>query len=209
MKNSEHTIEKILSGLGNTEAPPEMERRILAALQDHAPASTAQSARQLVLAWLTAHTRAVAISTACGIASLLAVLMIPAIHHTDHASAPSTPNAPPAVQLPPTEATAAITQPPARTLITRREIKHHASKAKLVNAEDELAESEMRAPSQPAPPMPLTDQEKLLLRIVHARDPVELASLDRATWVAQLAKDKAKFDKFFEPPKPAPTGEQQ
>lgn len=63
-----------------------------------------------------------------------------------------------------------------------------------------LALSEMRAPSQPAPEMPLTNQERLLRRIAHRGDPVELAELDPAVRDADTTKEKAEFQAFFEPP---------
>ena len=43
---------------------------------------------------------------------------------------------------------------------------------------DAVAVEAMHATSYPAPPMPLTEQERLLLRLVHKDDPVELAMLD-------------------------------
>jgi hypothetical protein len=49
--------------------------------------------------------------------------------------------------------------------------------------------------------MPLTEQERLLLRIVHSNDPVELAELDSTAWAARNAAEKAKFQRFFEPDK--------
>lgn len=55
--------------------------------------------------------------------------------------------------------------------------------------------------------MPLTDEEKLLLRLIQARNPIELASLDHAAWTLQLAKDKAQFDQFFARPKTVLTGD--
>lgn len=211
MKNSEQTIEKVLSGLKSIEAPPNLERRILRKLQDHASASAAQSWHRLIQSWLAEHTRPIAISAACGIASLLIVLMIPAVRHTGHATAPSAPSAQsalPAAQLPPTEMTAAA-KAPVPMPIARKTVTHHPNRAKPASAVDDLAEVEMRAPSRLAPPMPLTDQETLLLRLVHANDPVELASLDSKTWAERFARSKAQFDKFFAPPKTAPTGEQQ
>jgi hypothetical protein len=58
----------------------------------------------------------------------------------------------------------------------------------------------MHAASFPAPPMPLTEQEKLLLRIVHRGDPVEMAMLDPAVRAARDAEEKADVARFFERP---------
>jgi hypothetical protein len=63
--------------------------------------------------------------------------------------------------------------------------------------DDSVAMSEMRAASFPAPPMPLTDEEKLLLRMVHQGDPVELAMLDPKMEALRDAEEKAEFQRFF------------
>jgi hypothetical protein len=65
------------------------------------------------------------------------------------------------------------------------------------DSEDSIAMSEMRAPSLPAPPMPLTEQERLLLRMAHKNDPVELAILDPKLRELQDAQEKAEFQRFF------------
>jgi hypothetical protein len=49
----------------------------------------------------------------------------------------------------------------------------------------------------PAPPLPLTDQERLLLRVVHQHDPSNLSILEPAKQAAALAKDKEQFQGFF------------
>jgi hypothetical protein len=46
--------------------------------------------------------------------------------------------------------------------------------------------------------MPLTEQERLLLRIVHKDDPVEVAVLNPAWRAARDAEDQAEFQRFFE-----------
>ncbi len=69
-----------------------------------------------------------------------------------------------------------------------------------VSGSDAIALSEMHAPSHPAPPLPLTPQEKLLLRIAHKGDPVELAMLRPEIRARQQAEGKAEFEKFFELP---------
>jgi hypothetical protein len=45
--------------------------------------------------------------------------------------------------------------------------------------------------------MPLTEQERLLLRLVHKDDPVELAMLDSKMRALQDLEDKAEFQRFF------------
>jgi hypothetical protein len=62
---------------------------------------------------------------------------------------------------------------------------------------DDVAMSEMQAASFPAPPMPLTAQERLLLRLAHKVDPVEMAMLDPKFRAMQDAEEKAEFQRFF------------
>jgi hypothetical protein len=65
---------------------------------------------------------------------------------------------------------------------------------------DPTAVAEANAPSLPAPPLPLTAQEKLLLRIAHHPNPVELAELDPHQREAAIAEEQAAYKRFFHPP---------
>lgn len=210
MKSPEQAIQKVLSALGDAETSQGMERRILTALRNHESHSAPSRWHRLDSPWLIAHARIVTISAACGLAAVVAAtLMTPAIRHQNHApAAPAQSVASTSQPLPKTTALVSA-QAPASNPIVRRTTAPHPAKAPHIDAEESLAEAEMRAPSQPAPPLPLTQQEQLLLRLVHASDPVELASLDSKAWAAQFARSKAQFDKFFAPPKTDLTGDQQ
>ena len=50
--------------------------------------------------------------------------------------------------------------------------------------------------------MPLTNQEKLLLRIAHRDDPQTLTALTPEQFAADRAHDDAAFQDFFPPPLP-------
>jgi hypothetical protein len=54
--------------------------------------------------------------------------------------------------------------------------------------------------NHPAPEAPLTAEEKLLLRMAHRRDPVEMAAMNPLLWAARDAEEKAEVQRFFEPP---------
>jgi hypothetical protein len=56
-----------------------------------------------------------------------------------------------------------------------------------------------QAASHPAPPLPLTRQEQLLLHVVHQVDPRQLAMLNPSMQARQNAKEKDEFQKFFGP----------
>jgi hypothetical protein len=56
----------------------------------------------------------------------------------------------------------------------------------------------MRAASHPAPEAPLTQEERLLLRIVHRGDPEELAMLNPQIRAQRDAESEAEFLKFVD-----------
>jgi len=56
----------------------------------------------------------------------------------------------------------------------------------------------MHAPSHPAPEAPLTDEEKLLLRVVRLGDPQVTAMLDHEVRARQEAEQEAEFQQFVE-----------
>jgi hypothetical protein len=56
------------------------------------------------------------------------------------------------------------------------------------------------AVSFPAPPLPLTQQERLLLQIARRSNPRNLASLTAAAEEAQNAQQEKQFQDFFKPP---------
>jgi|GEM_PF-859245 len=219
MKNSEEAIEKVLAGLRDTEAPDGMERRILKVLEDQASARPRSVWRRFRPPWLIAPVRPAATrSLAWGVAfaGLFAVaLAVPAIRRLGHAPAQSSaqslsqskrnsapagslPLAAPRTQETPKTAAKSAELPPPRPGM-RSGAKTNVSRAKAVRDGDSVALNEMHDTSYPAPPMPLTEQEKLLLRIAHRGDPVELAMLDPAVRAERDAEEKADVTKFFEP----------
>lgn len=65
---------------------------------------------------------------------------------------------------------------------------------------DLLAMRETSAPSIPPPPMPLTEQEKLLMRLARRDRPEEVALLNPDARARRDAEGKAEFADFFEHP---------
>jgi hypothetical protein len=70
------------------------------------------------------------------------------------------------------------------------------------NSLDQLA-----AQNHPAPELPLTDQEKLLLRLAHRYDPVEIVALNHPPMASHDAEEKEEVKRFFEPPTTEMTNE--
>jgi hypothetical protein len=209
MKNSDEAIAKVLAGLRESEAPDGMERRIQKALEDQATAQSRSVWGGSRPIWSAAPMRPVMTrSLAWGVAlsgMFVVVLAIPAIRRLGHGGAQSHSqskmNSTPAKSLPlaPPEIVAKSAQLPSPKSSARSVIKKNTSSAKAVRDSDSEALNEMHGASYPAPPMPLTEQEKLLLRIAHKGDPVELAMLDPVVRAARDAEEKADVTKFFEP----------
>jgi hypothetical protein len=203
-KGSEETIEKVLAGLRDTEAPAGMERRILERLEGRGSVVEARSGwRGFVPAWVTMPAKALICGAA--LAGVVAVVLaIPAIRRLGDASVQSKSGG---VTGAPREAAPAM-------VARESELSSGGSRVGLGTAtkvpdagfvraadsdssnDESVAMSEMQAASFPAPPMPLTAQERLLLRLAH-KDPVEMAMLDPRFRAMQDAEEKAEFQRFF------------
>lgn len=192
MKDSDQFIEKVLSGLRDVEAPAEMERRILDAVQSRAIASTRWNWLTTLPSWIAVRPVAY-VGAVAGIAAL--VLTIPAFHQRHRAptqSAKAIPSAP----LPPALSTEAAASAESQIVI-RSPRRTKPRRPEVADPEESLAVREVNAPSRPAPPLPLTEQEKLLVRFVRAHTPEELAAIDPTKWAAQDEQRRAEFDRFF------------
>ena len=214
-KTSDQLIDQTLTALRDTTPPTGMERRILQAVE-HRAATTPPR-----------HPWAWSLTTA---ALLLSVAAFTLHHLTTNPGAPgpasgtrvSTPSTKLALNSQLTARSSQLDARPALSsssptlLLTTNPLKtHNSTKPALPNPTpnpdhllcdcDPVALAESRAPSQPAPPLPLTDQEKLLRRIVDKGDPIELAELNASTRAAHVDADKAAFQSFFHPPITEPT----
>jgi hypothetical protein len=206
VKSSDEAIERVLAGLRDVEAPVGMERRILDGLEERA-------ARRAGAGWRSfgSFGRGVPVGYAvCGVVGvILFALAIPAVRRFGQGPVQSRMGATalkPVAGMP--SAVAIKDKEPVLHLPGLRFAKSaDAGEGQFVrgddsarDSEDGLAESEMRAASFPAPPMPLTEQERLLLRLAHRNDPVELAMLDPKLRELQDAQEKAEFQRFFARP---------
>jgi hypothetical protein len=74
---------------------------------------------------------------------------------------------------------------------------------------DAQALADLHAPSHPAPPFPLTPQEKLFLRMLRYGDATQLAELNPMVRAKQDADETTAFKAFFPDPPPLqqPTGD--
>jgi hypothetical protein len=206
MKGSEEAIEKVLAGLRDAEAPEGMERRILDALENGEPVRAGSVWHRLLPLWLLAPVGAMTRVLVCGAALAGVVVVVFAASAIRHAGSSPVQSkkevapeklspAPPSVVDAPS--VAASLSRKGRAGLRVRSAVGETQSVRTVDSEDSVALSEMRAASFPAPPMPLTEQERLLLRIAHKGDPVEVALLDPNQRNLQEMKEKAEYQSFF------------
>jgi hypothetical protein len=199
-------MEKVLAGLRDADAPDGMERRILAGLEERAAVRSQSGWRQLLPVWLVAPARPVAVgSLVCGAALagiFVVAFAIPAIRRLGHTPVPSKRNLAPVGSLSAANqdvgksAGYVSSRSRLRPVETKKTEGNAGSTAAALDG-NSVALEETHATSYPAPPMPLTEQERLLLRLVHKDDPVELAMLDPKLRALQDSEDKAEFQRFF------------
>jgi hypothetical protein len=183
MKDADGTIERLLAGLRDAEPPGGMERRILEALDGMeargvvAPASL----------WRRPLRPAIAMVLACSVILMAGI----AIHQHRHAPGDLRNGLTRAdVRQMTRPAEAVVQKPPTapRRAASRNPVKH---------PHDAPATEETQTASFPAPPLPLTEQERLLLRLAHRGDADNMAILNPDVRAAQTAKATEQFQQFF------------
>ena len=70
----------------------------------------------------------------------------------------------------------------------------------IVSADEALALAELHAPSQLAPPLPLTDDERALQHLARHSSPSTIEALNADHRASQEATEQAAFQTFFTPP---------
>ncbi len=184
MKDADATIERLLAGLRDAEPSPGMQRRLLEAMETHPAAASASRWQRRTLPWLLSP--AMALLFACVIAFTLKVH-----HHRDTA---------PYIRSHATTADAQqATAPESVTQKARARPQRKTSPVALrpPRTGDDSTAEEAQTAGFPAPPLPLTDQEKLLLRLAHRNDPQDMTLLNRDAQAAQSAKATEQFQQFF------------
>jgi hypothetical protein len=197
-------IERTMAGLREVEAPEGMERRVMDAVRQRVAGGDARSA----IVPAVFRDGRVWVAAACVV--LVAAGIATAIRHERAAGVNGGVVVVRPVQRDVLEAAArlpGVVRGAVRgTASTRRDWRDYGVEQKIgaerISEEDALAVSEMLAPSMPAPAVPLTQQERLLVRILHKDDPEEIAMLEPTVWAMRDEEEKREFEGFF--PKPAP-----
>ncbi|MCU1323134.1 MAG: hypothetical protein JWM43_2783 [Acidobacteriaceae bacterium] len=188
MKSTDDAMERILRGLREAEAPEGMERRILKGLEEGIAAEAVSSS-----GWLRMPVAGWGLGAA-GLCALLLVAIgmyrtkLDSAHRTGVAA--GTPRA--ATRQPEGEQKA-----PQRVAAIEPQPRLHVRRTVAVRSETALASDE-NVRSLPAPPMPLTEQERLLLKVAHHHnDPELVAMLNPAVRAGREAEEQAEVAKFF------------
>jgi len=185
---SEHDIDRVLTALRDTQPSAGLESRILQAIESRTPARSAWFRWTSPIQWSLA-----ALATASVVIAI--VLTAHNTHRATPAIAESQVPTPVSPALPPQKHVIL----PAKKYVILSSAKDPLSPRIRPNSQypphellcdcDPLAMAEMQAPSQPAPPMPLTAQERLLQRVVHHGDPIEIAELEPLPATIPLGQD--------------------
>ena len=202
MKNSEEALEKVLAGLRDCEAPVGMENRILRKVQDRASARAVPGWHVLVSVWMGRRifsAAAVFLVCAVSLAGLFSILL--EIHQPGQTLSTRFSMKVPAagsMPLPMPVATVHMAQFPPREASARSTGKTIAPRVGTFRHADSFSRHAMQAAvSYPAPPLPLTEQERLLLHVARHGDEAELAMLNPAKQAMQVEKEKEEFKEFF------------
>lgn len=205
--SSEEAIRKVLAGLRGCDVPVEMEHRILKAVQDRASAESRSGwhwSRPLWLVNLGAPTVSGHLFFGVVVTGMLAVALTVLLFHRplrvgDTASqfkqvAPRQVGPQPLAT--PSLVASRATVPPTASDFRSSEKKRERAVG-VVRHSDSLALCELHAASRPAPPLPLTQEEKMLLRLIHTVGPQELAMLNSEVRAKHEAEADAEFQQFF------------
>lgn len=197
----------MLAGLRDCDVPLEMEQRILKAVQDQASAESRSGwhwSRPLWLVNLGVPTVSGRLFFGAVVTGMLAVaLTIPLLHQAhrvgDTASqfkkvAPRQVGPQP-LATPSRVASSATVSPTASDF--RSPGKKRERAVGVARQSDSLALRELHAASLPAPPLPLTQEEKMLLRLIHTVGAQELAMLNSEVRAKHEAEADAEFQRFF------------
>ncbi len=177
---NEEIVQRVLQSLRDAAPPDGMESRILSTVRHRASAMPAPSRSR----WRTAS-----LSGGVVLAGVACALFFTAYRK------------PPQAAFPRSQAVSieSVNQPVTPPLVVTRQPPKPPSRKERFGTASPPQET-LTMVSYPAPPMPLTEQEKLLLRLAHKGDPVQLAMLDPVQREATYAQERAEVQSFFHPP---------
>ncbi len=185
MRDADGTIERLLAGLREAEPSAGMQRRILEALDEVAAGQATRYRslwRQPISPWL--------LRPAMALVSAVALLVAVAIYRHRHTLPDFRDHAINVNVQQETRPKAVVQKAPVARRNTTSRVR-----AKRPHDVPELADTQ--AASFPAPPLPLTEQERLLLRLAHRGDADNMAILNSDVRAALTARATEQFQQFF------------
>ena len=202
--SSDEAVRKVLAGLRYCDVPLEMEHRILKAVQDQASAESRLGWRWSRPIWLVSLggpnvSRPLRVGVV--VTGMLAVaLTIPLLHRAyrfgDAASQFKKVSPARVGPLPLATPSLLASSAPADSDF-RSARKKQERAVGLLRHTDSLVLRELHAASRPAPPLPVTPEEKMLLRLIHTVGPQQLAMLNPEERAKHEAEVDAEFQQFF------------
>jgi len=190
MREADQTIERLMEGLRDAEPPAGMQRRILEAMRVREAASSDPLRRRLITPWLLRPS--VATSLACAAALAASLIVALKVHQPSHPPADATSGSMRA-------AAGQSTRP--ETMAQKGPIEPRRAAARVLprrpRGGNVSAADDTQAAGYPAPPLPLTEQERLLLRLAHGGDAENTAILNPDLQATESAKATEQFQKFF------------
>lgn len=182
-------IDTLLNALTEATPPPGMERRILNTLEQAVARPTSHATAHRSLRW---------IPLTCATLVIACLLVVTRRNEPTLSIA----------QTPPTQSVNNTTKPHIAAVTTSPAPQSHSvAPPRLIAAA--LPEDTAQV-SHPAPPLPLTEQEKLLIRFAHRSNPNDLIEISNERKAARAEQEAAEFTAFFTPPPlPPTTGESE
>ena len=213
----DHDIDRVLRELSSP-PPAHLEQRVLATLaQRQTQSEEHASPRRL---WLTSPRLSWAVASVAAAAVLAASAIVPRMHRepqqiATHVQPASTqPAALPQIADTLSESPIAPAPfvPMHQTLRHGSVVVRPALEASLDPTTDPatchcdpVAIAEASAPSHPAPPVPLTREERHMLMLVRSGEPQQLAVLDPNLRDLDFQRERTDFNRFFETSQTKPT----
>jgi hypothetical protein len=203
VKTSEEAIGRILAGLRSTDTPVGMERRIREAVQERRSSRSLPGWRWLGPIWVGCPNpigRGLLVTALTGL--LVVALSVPSLYRArklqDARVSWKTPagfEGKPQFQRP--TLNAGRSPMPGVAFSRAPLINGRARAVRFVHGNDSGVWNTTGARSRPAPSLPLTNEEKVLLRLARNVDLKQLTSLDSEARARQEAESNAKFVEFF------------
>ncbi len=207
MSESQVGIDRVLQALRDVETPANLESRVMDALAQRAAVQHQPSWYRFFAGspiWLRT---AAALAGLC-VAGFLIVIVTRTPQPPRMASGerPRRASTPP-IPLLASQAPAGFPAPHSPSISARTADRNHRHTPRPTStpAVVDLATAEANAPSLPAPPLPLTRQERLLLRFARRSRTEEYALLTPEFRAREYAAERAAFRAYFDPPSPTTT----